>query len=115
MSILDEIRTRLPLPPDFGADAPYARFSRVQDDRSAGEDITLEFQAGEGPGETPRIVFTHSEWEETPSGTRTHPLCSVTLEAASGEPLAGAPEERGVLAARIREALVYADQLERVG
>lgn len=103
------------MPPDFGADAPYARFGRVQDDRSAGEDITLEFQAGDGPEEAPRIVFSHSEWAETPEGTRTRPLCTVTLDVASGEPLEEVPALKTALAGTVREALVHADQMQRVG
>lgn len=117
MTILDEIRTRLPVPKDFGVEQPYARFSWVQDDRRSGEDITLEFQAAEAPGDVDLVVFSYSQWREEQTDRRpvSRPLCTVTLDFADGEPRAESAAHRAELVVKVREALTHAGQLELVG
>lgn len=111
MSILDEIRNQLPMPADFGADAPYARFSRVEASRDEGEDITLEYQAAEEIGDKDLIVFSHSEWRAGPGRLATRPVYTVTLDVGTGEPLVASDELRAELRSAIRSALLFADQM----
>lgn len=114
MSILNEIRARLPVPVDFGAEAPYARFSRVEVLRDGGEDITLEYRAAEVPGDKDLIVFSHSEWRANRESVATRPVYTVTLDVETGEPGVASQDLRAELRSAIRSALLFADQMSLV-
>jgi hypothetical protein len=83
----------------------------VEEDNAGGEDITLEYQAGEVPGEPDQVVFAYSEWRMSPDRMATRPVCAVTLDAATGEPRVQSPAFGAELTTMIRLALTHADQM----